>query len=56
MKPVKNRPPRHTKPGRRSSPANWALYEALKAEYSALATTSVEYAAACLRAAREAGV
>lgn len=56
MKPVKNRPPRHTKPGRSSSPANWELYEILKAEFTALATTSAEYEAACLRAAKAAGV
>lgn len=56
MKSTKSRPPRHTKPGRRASPGNWALYEILKAEFTALATTSSEYAAACLRAARVAGV
>lgn len=56
MKPTKNRLPRHTKPGRRISQGNWALYEILKAEFTALATTSAEYAAACLRAARVAGV
>jgi len=56
MKPTKNRQPRRTNPGRRASPGNWVLYEILKTEFTALATTSAEYAAACLRAARVAGV
>lgn len=36
--------------------ADWHLYEILKSEYVATATTSEEYAAACRRAAQEAGV
>jgi len=34
----------------------WAQYELLKAEFTAKATTSEEYAAACQRAAKMAGV
>jgi len=36
--------------------ANWFRYEVLKAEFTATATTPAEYEAACLRAARDAGV
>ena len=35
---------------------DWHLYEVLKSEYVATATTSAEYEAACRRAAQEAGV
>jgi hypothetical protein len=36
--------------------ANWFRYEVLKSEFTATATTPVEYEAACRRAARIAGV
>lgn len=35
---------------------DYQLYERLKAEYTATATTPAEYEAACRRAAQEAGV
>ena len=36
--------------------SNFALYESLKAEFTAAATTSAEYEAACRKAAKLAGV
>lgn len=48
------RAPRSARRGSRTN--SFALYESLKAEFTATATTAAEYEAACRKAAKLAGV